>query len=90
MKKITSLVALSVFLAMTGSYSAMAASSLVKNCQSDLKKFNCAAKNDAEAHECLEKNEQEQQPNEGFSKACYKAHESYEKKIGKGEEHEKS
>lgn len=64
------------------------ATNLTKACKSDLKKFGCQAKSDAEAHECLEKNEKEGNKSEGFSKSCYKAHEAYEKKMGKSEKEE--
>lgn len=77
--------------ALVAAPSASAASSLMKACKSDLKKFGCKAKTDAQAFECLEKNEKEGQKNEGFNHACYEAHESYEKKMGKeekGEHHE--
>ena len=70
--------------------SAFAAGSLVKACKGDLKKFGCKVKTDEAAHECLEKNEQKDKPNEGYSKGCYAAHEAFEKKSGKeekGEEH---
>src|SRR4051812_48328228 len=68
--------------------SAFAATSLTKACKSDLKTFGCTAKTDAEAHECLEKNEKQAEKNEGFSAGCYKAHEAFEKKQGKGEKEE--
>lgn len=64
------------------------AASLTKACKSDLKKFGCEAKTDSEAHECLEKNEKEGAKNEGFSAKCYKAHEAFEKKMGKEEKEE--
>ena len=71
--------------------SAFAKSKLMKACKKDLKKFGCMAKTDDTAFECLEKHEKEGQKNDGFTRSCYKAHESYEKKMGKeekGEAHE--
>jgi hypothetical protein len=65
------------------------ASNLTQACKSDLKKFGCEAKTDDEAHACLEKNEKEDAKHDGFSSKCYKAHESYEKKMGKEEKNEK-
>jgi hypothetical protein len=65
------------------------ASHLSKACKSDLKKFGCEAKTDQEVHECIEKNEKEGSKKEGLSSKCYKAHESYEKKMGKEEKNEK-
>jgi hypothetical protein len=63
-------------------------SALAKACKSDLKKFGCAASTDAEAHECLEKNEVKDAKHEGFSAKCYKANEAFEKKSGKEEKEE--
>lgn len=74
--------------ALSSGTSAFAASKLMKSCKGDLKKFGCTAKTDAEASACLEKNEKEGEKNEGFSASCYKAHESYEKKMGKEEKNE--
>lgn len=73
---------------MFGSYSAIAASPLVTTCKEDLKKYKCSAKTDAQAHECLEKNEKEGQPDEGFTHTFYEAHEAYEKKMSKKEKNE--
>jgi hypothetical protein len=79
------LVALAALIAAPGAY---AASKLSSACKSDIKKFKCTGKTDAELHECLEKNEQEGKPNEGFTKACYQAHEAYEKANAKSEKEE--
>ena len=59
------------------------ANNLAAVCKADLKKMGCpTAKTDEEVNACLDKNEKANQPNEGLSKACYQAHESYEKKTG--------
>jgi hypothetical protein len=73
----------------TGPAAFAKSSALMKACKGDLKKFGCKAKTDAAAHECLEKNEKEGQKDEGFSHACYEAHENYEKHSGKMEKEEK-
>jgi hypothetical protein len=70
--------------------SALAGSKLMSACKKDLKKVDCKAKTDAEAHECLEKAEKHDAKNDGFSHGCYEAHEAYEKASGheeKGEHH---
>jgi hypothetical protein len=58
-------------------------------CKKDLKKAGCTAKTDAEAHECLEKVEKHDAKDDGFTHACYEAHEAYEKKMSKEEAGEK-
>lgn len=57
-----------------------------KACNADLKKHCSAAKDDDKIFACLEKVEKK------LSKACYDAHEKFEKEAGKtdkDEEHEK-
>src|SRR4051794_1190120 len=65
-----------------------AASGLMKACKADLKKAGCKATTDAEAHECLEQKEVHGKKDDGFSHACYEAHEAYEKSAGKEEKSE--
>ena len=57
-------------------------------CKKDLKKHSCKAKTDAEAHECLEKVENHEAKDDGFTHACYEAHEAFEKTAGKEEKNE--
>jgi hypothetical protein len=73
--------------------SAHAAKGVLGACKKELKTFGCAAKTDAQAHECLEKNEKHDAKDDGFSHACSEAHEAYEKKMGSeeaGEHHSDS
>src|SRR3954470_16017413 len=65
-----------------------AASKLMSACKKDLKKHACKAKTDAEAHECLEKVEKHDAKDDGFTHACYEAHEAFEKASGKEEKNE--
>lgn len=57
---------------------------LTKACKKEVKTFACKG-GDQEIHECLEGHEEHGKKNDGFSKACYDAHEAYEKKVGKSE-----
>lgn len=57
----------------------VAAPNVLDACKSDLKKFGCNATNAAQAQECIEKNEKEDQKNEGLTKDCYQAHEAFER-----------
>ena len=87
--KRTSLATLAFPFALLLSVPALAAGELVKACGPDIKKFKCKASSDADAHECLEKNENEGAPNEGFTKKCYDADQAYEKATGKEEKDKK-
>ena len=60
------------------------AADLSKACKKEVKTFACKG-GDHEIHECLESHEEHGKKNDGFSKACYDAHEAYEKKAGKSE-----
>ncbi len=44
----------------------------------------CKGKAEQAIHECLEKHERHGAANDGFSSACYEAHEAFEKSSGKG------
>ncbi|HEY2775227.1 MAG TPA: hypothetical protein VGK20_14360 [Candidatus Binatia bacterium] len=78
---LTSIVATAVVGVLAAAPAAYATSTLMKSCSDDVKKFGCTAKNDTAVHQCLEKNEKKGETDEGFSSACYKAHESYEKRM---------
>jgi hypothetical protein len=71
--------------AFTAAPSAFAAQNLMKACKKELKKFDCSATTEQEAFQCLQQHEKEGAKHEGFSRGCHKAHESYEKKMGKEE-----
>lgn len=75
-----------VAVAMLSLGSSAYAKGMLKDCKSELKKFNCEATTEAAAHECLEQHEDHGKKHDGFSKSCYKSHESYEKKMHKEEE----
>lgn len=64
---------------------AQAADTMLKACTSEIKKFNCDAKSESYAYDCLNKHEEQRTRNNGFSRSCFKAYVSYEKATGKGD-----
>jgi hypothetical protein len=63
--------------------SAFESKTLLRACKRDLKKFGCEVETEAQAHECLERNEVEKEKNEGLSRRCQMSHEAYKRRIEK-------